>query len=47
MHWRKNMHHWNAEDINMAILQRWLEEGKGIKPVTWSPLVTALQNIKI
>ena len=31
MHWRKNMHHWNAEDNNMAILQRWLE-GKGVKP---------------
>ena len=37
-------HHWNAEDINMAILQQWLQ-GKGVKPVTWSTLVTALQNI--
>ena len=36
----------NAEEINMAILQRWLE-GKGVKPVTWSTLVSALQSIKI
>ena len=34
----------NAEEINMAILQRWLE-GKSVKPVTWSTLVTALQNV--
>eukprot|EP00731_Ephydatia_muelleri_P000423 Em0001g423a len=37
-------HHWNAEEINMAILQQWLQ-GKGAKPVTWSTLATALQNI--
>ena len=34
----------NAKEINMAILQRWLE-GKGVKPVTWSTLVSALQNV--
>ena len=33
-----------AEVINTAILQRWLE-GKGVKPVTWSTLVTALRNV--
>ena len=33
----------NAERINIAIFQRWLQ-GKGLKPVTWSTLVTALQN---
>ena len=33
----------NAERINMAILQRWLQ-GKGLKPVTWSTLVTALKK---
>ena len=38
--------HFNAEQINIAILQRWLE-GKGVKPVTWSTLVTVLQSIKI
>ena len=36
----------NAEEINVAILQRWLQ-GKGVKPVTWSTLVTALQKIMI
>ena len=39
-------HHWNAEKINMAILQRWLE-GKGAKPVTWSTLVTVLRSIEM
>ncbi|KAL5505200.1 hypothetical protein EMCRGX_G006599 [Ephydatia muelleri] len=34
----------NAERITMAILQRWLQ-GRGLKPVTWSTLVTVLQNI--
>ena len=38
-------HHWKAERINMAILQRWLD-GKGMKPVTWSTLITALQNLE-
>ena len=38
--------HFNAEQINIAILQRWLE-GKGVMPVTWSTLVSVLQSIKI
>ena len=36
----------NAEDINMAILQRWLQ-GKGKKPITWSTLINVLQNIEM
>ena len=39
-------HHWNAERINMAILQKWLQ-GNGIKPVMWSTLVTVLQTINM
>ena len=39
-------HHRNAEKINTAIFQKWLN-GKGIGPVTWSTLVTALQTIKV
>eukprot|EP00731_Ephydatia_muelleri_P022394 Em0014g985a len=39
-------HHRNAERINMAILQRWLQ-GMGVKPVTWSTLVDVLRTIKI
>ena len=34
----------NAERINMAILTEWLQ-GKGVKPVTWSTLVSVLKNI--
>ena len=34
----------NAKQINMAILQQWLQ-GKGVKPVTWSTLVSVLQKI--
>ena len=36
----------NAERINMAILQRWLQ-GKGVKPVTWSTLVTVIKKIEM
>ena len=39
-------HHWNAEQINMAMLQQWLH-GKGVKPVTWSTLVSVLRNIRM
>ena len=35
----------NSEEINMAILQKWLKDG--VKPVTWSTLVTVLQNIEM
>eukprot|EP00731_Ephydatia_muelleri_P011858 Em0006g752a len=41
----ENEHLKNAERINVAILQKWLE-GKGVKPVTWSTLVTVLQKTK-
>ena len=37
-------HRGNAEQINMAIFQRWLQ-GRGLKPVTWSTLITVLKNI--
>ena len=38
-------HHWGAVDINMAIFQKWLD-GKGMMPVTWSTLVTALKTLE-
>ena len=34
----------NAERINMAIIQQWLQ-GKGVKPVKWSTLVNVLQRV--
>ena len=34
-----------AEKINIAIFQKWLD-GKGMRPVTWSTLVTVLQKIR-
>ena len=40
----KDEHNGNAEKINTAIFQKWLD-GKGIGPITWSTLVTALQKI--
>ena len=36
----------NAERINMAILNKWLQ-GKGVKSVTWSTLVSVLKNIEM
>ena len=36
----------NAERINLAILQKWLQ-GMGLKPVAWSTLVTALEKINL
>ena len=36
----------DAEEINMAILKKWLQ-GKGMKPVAWSTLVTVLQRIDL
>ena len=38
-------HRGNAEDINRAIFQKWLDL-KGMTPVTWSTLVTALQKLQ-
>ena len=40
----ENEHQRNAERINVAILQKWLQGG-GVMPVTWSTLVTVLQKI--
>ena len=37
-------HSKNAERINMTILQRWLQ-GNGVKPVTWSTLLTVIKKI--
>ena len=37
-------HRGNAERINVAIFQLWLQ-GKGIKPVTWSTLIEVLRKI--
>eukprot|EP00731_Ephydatia_muelleri_P033973 Em0043g17a len=42
----ENEHLKNAERINLAILLKWLD-GKGVKPVTWSTLVTVLQKIRM
>ena len=39
-------HQRNAERINMAILQRWLQ-GMGVMPVTWSTLVDVLTKMRI
>ena len=36
----------NSEEINMAILQKWLQ-GRVSKPVTWSTLVTVLRSIEM
>ena len=38
-------HHKNAERINIAILQKWLE-GKGAKPIKWSTLMDILRRIQ-
>ena len=37
-------HSKNAERINMAILRQWLQ-GKRVKPVTWSTLLTVIKKI--
>ena len=37
-------HHYNAEQINIAILQEWLT-GRGKQPVTWATLVEVLRDI--
>ena len=41
----ENEHQKNAERVNLAMLQKWLE-GKGVKPVTWSTLVTVLHKME-
>ena len=37
-------HHYNAEEINQAILTRWLQ-GQGKQPMTWSTLIDVLNDI--
>ena len=41
---RKN--HYDAEEINMEILERWLT-GRGKQPVKWATLVEVLQDIEL
>ena len=38
-------HHYDAEQINIEILQEWLI-GRGKQPVTWATLVEVLRDIK-
>ena len=37
-------HHYDAEQINIAILKEWLT-GRGKQPVTWATLVEVLRDI--
>ena len=39
-------HHYDAEQINIEILQEWLT-GRGKQPVTWSTLVEVLHDIEL
>ena len=39
-------HHYDAEQINIEILQEWLT-GRGKQPVNWAILVEALHNIEL
>ena len=39
-------HHYDAEEINIEILQEWLTE-KGKQPVTWATLVEVLHDIEL
>ena len=39
-------HHYDAEQINIEILQEWLTE-KGKQPVTWETLVEVLHDIEL
>ena len=38
--------HYDAEQVNIAILQEWLI-GRGKKPVTWTTLVEVLRDIEL
>ena len=42
----ENEHLRNAEKINIAIFQKWLE-GRGEKPVAWSTLVATLKKVNM
>ena len=39
-------HHYDAEQINIEILQEWLTE-KGKQPVNWATLVEVLHDIEL
>ena len=39
-------HHYDAEQINIEILQEWLT-GRGKQPVTWATLVEVLRDIEL
>ena len=39
-------HHYDAEQINMEILQEWLN-GRGKQPVTWTTFVQVLHDIEM
>ena len=39
-------HHYNAEQINIEILQEWLN-GRGKQPVTWATLVSVLRYVEL
>ena len=39
-------HHYDAEQINIEILQEWLN-GRSKQPVTWATLVEVLRDIKL
>ena len=40
------MDHYDAEQINMEIIQEWLA-GRGKQPVTWATLVEVLRDIEL
>ena len=42
----EHKHHYNAEQINIEILQEWLT-GRGKQPVTWATLVEVLRDIEL
>ena len=39
-------HHYDAEQINIEILQEWLT-GRGKQPVTWAMLVEVLRDLEL
>ena len=41
-----NQYHRNASEINMEILQRWIQ-GRGKLPVEWATLIEVLKDIEL
>ena len=41
-----NQYHHNASEINMEILQRWIQ-GRGKLPVEWATLIEVLKHIEL